>query len=175
MQRQNRIIRWNRFESNTFRQSRDVELGEGLLRMPSVRRIFIGINILYNPQFLVVFGRNDADLVVCIDLPAFVDTSTPFGIIHRVNMKSTGRRLSGQFAQFLTEDLLKFQCETSLITEEDNPALRNYTPCYLRSRVGEVLVIAKSRRRVSALREVIKSTSCTSGNSRPIAGVESNC
>ena len=35
--------------------------------------------------------------------------------------------------------------------------------------------MAKSRRRVSALREVIKSTSCTSGNSRPIAGVESNC
>ena len=94
--------------------------------MPSVGGVFVSIDILDNSQILVMFRGNDTDLIIRVDFPAFINTPTACGIIHRMNVKSARRWFASQITQFLTKDLLQFQSEPFLIAEENDSALGNF-------------------------------------------------
>ena len=95
--------------------------------MPSVGGVFISVDILDNSQILVMFRRDNTDLIIRVDFPAFIDTPTACGIIHRMNVKSARRWFACQFTQFLTKDLLQLQSEPFLIAEENYSALGNFS------------------------------------------------
>lgn len=148
--------------------------------MPLGRVLLLGTELAWSVRTVVLLGLHRADGADFGIIPPKVSLR----VEERVDMKARSRRPSSQLTKSQDQLLLQLVGEGILGPEEGNPTLGDCRvsvdvlramPCWQRCvfRGDDILVMARSRRRSSALGALSQSTRFALGNSRPMTGVTS--